>query len=692
VRFHFFGGKGGVGKTTCAAAHAVRACDQGARVLVVSMDPAHSLGDALAKPLGPKPMPVRVGSRRMHALELDADGALRRWLREREDSLRTVAERGTLLDDADVDRLIGLGIPGTDELVGLIELRRVAREGRWDTVVVDTAPTGHAMRLLQTPYALARIAHVLDEMQAKHRLLAESISGGYRPDEADRMIFEIAEDAEGLKHMLGDGGQCSATWVLLPEALSIEETSDALRDLDGLGVTVERLLINRVTPRPTKPCPQCTPRVEAERAAIAQARDRFRGNELALVAAADEEPRGVAALRSLGEREIATTPRRHKRKRGIEQEDGKTGSRELIGAQSKTFPSSSLPVRSLSPLASWRRGDLSLPEVLEGRRLILFGGKGGVGKTTCAAATAIALAHASRRVLLLSTDPAHSVSDVLGVSIGDAERKVPGVAGLYARELDAEAAFAVERERYRAAIDTMFRALVRSPRFDATYDRVVMEDLIDLAPPGIDEVFAVVTLVEALDREEKQRVWDSVVVDTAPTGHTLRLLAMPSMAREWTHALLAVLLKYRRVLGLGELASDLLTFARRLKALDELLHDESRAAFVAVTRAADLPLLETERLLAELVRLRVPCPAVVVDAATFGTCPRCRRNAAVEADHLAALVRASRASRRARSSARRERAILVAPAVYPPPRGVASLARWAARWGKSHDPKSAATT
>src|ERR1700757_2860519 len=98
-----------------------------------------------------------------------------------------------------------------------------------------------------------------------------------------------------------------------------------------------------------------------------------------------------------------------------------------------------------------------------------------------------------------------------------------------------------------------------------------MEDLLDLAPPGIDEIFAIVSLVDALEPATKARrraPWDTVVVDTAPTGHTLRLLRMPSIAREWTHALLGVLLKYRRVLGLGELASDVLAFARRLRALE----------------------------------------------------------------------------------------------------------------------------
>jgi arsenite-transporting ATPase len=663
MRVLFFGGKGGVGKTTCAAAHAVRACETGARVLVVSLDPAHSLGDALATELGSATTAVRVGRRTMHAMELDADAALRRWMGRHAASLRAIAERGTYLDGEDVDRLMGLSLPGTDELVGLLELRRVARADRWDLVVVDAAPTGHAIRLLQTPEALARIAQVLDEMQAKHRLLAGSIAGRYHPDATDEAILEIAEEAASLRRMLTDPSQCEARWVLLPEALSVEETEDALGELGALGIPVTSLVVNRVTPPPSEPCPQCTPRVRAEEAAIAQARDRFRGTEIALVPAADREPRGIAALRALGASSDAEKREKNKK---VRRSEGKEG---------PFLSPSDLPDRSVSLLSSRARGGRSLSSVLEGRRLVLFGGKGGVGKTTCAAATAIALAKARKRVLLLSTDPAHSVSDVLAMPIGDEEREVTGVAGLVARELDAPAAFEAERHRYREAIDGMFRALVRSPRFDATYDRVVMEDLIELAPPGIDEVFAIVTLLDALEPARgKRRRWDTVVVDTAPTGHTLRLLSMPSIAREWTHALLSVLLKYRRVLGLGEMASDLLLFARRLGALQELLRDQTRAAFVAVTRAAELPRLETERLLAALARRHVPCPAVVVDAVTFGTCDRCRTAAAVEADQLSALLR--------RSSRRLDRAILVAPAHYPPPRGVASLARWAARWAE----------
>ena len=638
AQLELFGGKGGVGKTTCAASRALRACDAGERVLVVSTDPAHSLADVLGVRVRARPTAVRVGRRTMHALELDADGALGRWLRARRTAFRTIAERGTYLDEEDVDRLMALSLPGVDELAGLLELRRLERESEWDRIVVDTAPTGHTLRLLETPEALARIANVLDEMQAKHRLLAESLAGRYRPDDADATIAEIAADADELRALLTDPARCSLAWVTLPEPMSIEETADALRALEALGVQATRIVVNRVTPAPERPCPQCTPRVRAETRAIQRALT-LADADVQLIAAQAEEPRGVKALRSLREEEA------HGR-------IGKSEGKRVTPQSPPDPPDLSANLSSLLPPTA---------------RLVLFGGKGGVGKTTCAAAAAVALASGKRRVLLLSTDPAHSLADALGVALDDEVRPVPGARGLFARELDARASFDRERERYRDAVDEAFRSLLRSPTFDATYDRAVMEDLIDLAPPGIDEVLALVTLLEAVEDER----YGTVIVDTAPTGHTLRLLAMPAAARGWIQALLAILLKYRRVLGLGELASDLLRWSKKLRAFGELLGDRRRTAFVAVTRAAKLPRWETVRLVADLERASVPVPALVVDAVTRGDCRRCRAAALVEATEVAALTR---------SSKRRGRAILLAPAEYPAPHGVESLGAWVHRW------------
>ncbi|HYN21535.1 MAG TPA: ArsA-related P-loop ATPase, partial [Thermoanaerobaculia bacterium] len=124
--FRFFGGKGGVGKTTCAAAAALAAAESGTRTLVVSTDPAHSLGDALAHRLSAEPTPVVTRKGLLLAAELDAGRALSRWLGERRETFRQIAERGTYLDEQDVDRLLGLSLPGADELVALLELPRLA--------------------------------------------------------------------------------------------------------------------------------------------------------------------------------------------------------------------------------------------------------------------------------------------------------------------------------------------------------------------------------------------------------------------------------------------------------------------------------------------------------------------------------------------------------------------------------------
>ena len=101
--------------------------ESGRRVLVVSTDPAHSLGDALGRRLGPRPRAVPVRRGNLRAVELDADAALGRWLDQRRDGLATIALRGTYLDREDVERFLSLSLPGTDELIGLLELARLAR-------------------------------------------------------------------------------------------------------------------------------------------------------------------------------------------------------------------------------------------------------------------------------------------------------------------------------------------------------------------------------------------------------------------------------------------------------------------------------------------------------------------------------------------------------------------------------------
>src|SRR5207249_3445173 len=161
------------------------------------------------------------------------------------------------------------------------------------------------------------------------------------------------------------------------------------------------------------------------------------------------------------------------------------------------------------------------------------GGKGGVGKTTVAAAVAVRLAraHPKRRVLLLSTDPAHSLGDVFAHPIGNRPSAMPHAPGnLIVHELDAPRALAMRRADLEQALDEIANALGSST--------LPAAELLDLAPPGIDELFGILSVVEAADE------YHSIVIDTAPTGHALRLLELPDSAREWVQLLLRVLLKY----------------------------------------------------------------------------------------------------------------------------------------------------
>jgi arsenite-transporting ATPase len=293
-----------------------------------------------------------------------------------------------------------------------------------------------------------------------------------------------------------------------------------------------------------------------------------------------------------------------------------------------------------------------------------------VGKTTCAAAAAIAAAERTpdARVLLISIDPAHSLADALGVALSDAAVGLAGApANLAARELDAARVFDNVRRKYAEAIDQIFARLGAGKGFDVTHDRSVMHGLIDLAPPGLDELASVIEIMESATSDNA--AWDLVVIDTAPTGHALRLLETPTLIHDWTKALMSILLKYQPVAGIGELGALLLKMSRGLGRLKELLADADRSAFVVVTRPAALPREESVRLLARLEKLHVAVPAVIVNAVGRGTCARCRTADAAETRELAAI-------RRAVQPRATGRAVVTAGRRIPGPAGVTELREW----------------
>ena len=301
------GGKGGVGKTTCAAAMAVAAASRGDRTLVVSTDPAPSLGDALGARLHGVPRQVQVRGGILHAVEIDSRTAIDRWLRRRQHVLETIAVRGTWLDSDDIAGLLRLSLPGIDEIAGLLEIARFSRSTRYDIVVVDTAPTGHTLRMLALPATLAGVARAFDHMQEKHRVLVETLRGSWQGDEADLVIEQLGRDARELGGLFRDAARVEVSLVTMPEAMAIEETLDAADALGAAGIAVASVVVNRVTPPPPRRCDWCATRRSVEHRAMAALKSAVRRMQgpsglpprVAIVRARRNEPIGVPALGSI---------------------------------------------------------------------------------------------------------------------------------------------------------------------------------------------------------------------------------------------------------------------------------------------------------------------------------------------------------------------------------------------------------
>ena len=232
-------------------------------------------------------------------------------------------------------------------------------------------------------------------------------------------------------------------------------------------------------------------------------------------------------------------------------------------------------------------------------QLTFFAGKGGVGKTTCSASVALQIA-AREPVTLLSVDPAHSVRDVF------AHHEPPP--NLTVEAIDTRAKWRRFRDTLGEEIDRAIGALTPSG-LSVAHDSEAMRKLIEVAPPGADELFAITRLADLIAGGGK------VVVDTAPTGHFLRLIDLPKTAGDWVHEFMRILLRYRELIPPGTLGEELLRASRALHLVEETLRSE-RCRIVVVARPERIVVAETTRLLGEISRRGLRRGGVIVNYLT----------------------------------------------------------------------------
>ncbi len=561
-RVVLFGGKGGVGKTTISIAAALH-YSESKKTILFTTDPASNLSD-----LG---LDLRIES-------LDANALYARFLKTNLESFLEIGDRGTYLDREELRRLFELSLPGVDELMAWMRIGELVEENDDAIVVVDTAPTGHTMRMLSASEHFRQLALALDAMQEKHRTLVRQFTRRDVRDAIDAFIEDFDARATRRHELLTDPARASFVPVTLPEPLVVEQT---MRLIDEIDIDVPFVILNRARREYAVPFPRVV--IAPDACMPLDTAERIRAWSAGLQPA---EPRASSPAQAGGLR----TPR----------------------------------LQAFAPVT-------------------ILAGKGGVGKTTCAASIALQLAQRNpeKRYVVISVDPAHSLRDVF------ANLKSPD--NLTVETIDTKEKWRRFRETLGEEIAGAVDAL--APRgMSLEHDAEAMRRLVEIAPPGADELFAITRLADLV----ADRSLAGVIVDTAPTGHFLRLLDLPRAAGEWVREFMRILLHYKDLIPPGSLGEELVRASRALKDLDETLHSQ-RTAVLVVTRPERIVIAETRRLIDDLHRRDIRVGGVIANYVTPANDDPCDQSMrAYELEYLDAFPGAVLIERRAKPPATSE--------------------------------------
>jgi arsenite-transporting ATPase len=316
-----YGGKGGVGKTTCAAATALASARGGTSTLVVSTDPAHSLSDTLQTEIPAEPTRIREEIP-LFAVEIDPESAAP----EGPFAAGADADPGADLDGSGLgglgellggggDRPLGGAMPGADEAAAVQLLVEYLDDPRFERVVVDTAPTGHTLRLLELPEVMDSMVGRLLSFKERLSGMAGSLGGLFGDDDAvedsTASLRELSAKIERLRAALEDPSRTDFRVVMIPEEMSVTESQRLIDRLEGFGIPVGTVVVNRVSEDltaaadldeewfvapDTENCEFCRRRWEVQRDALARAQDLFRGRDVKRVPLFAEAVHGEAML------------------------------------------------------------------------------------------------------------------------------------------------------------------------------------------------------------------------------------------------------------------------------------------------------------------------------------------------------------------------------------------------------------
>lgn len=520
TKYLFYTGKGGVGKTSVACATAVSLADSGKKVLLISTDPASNLQDVFSMELTNKGTPIPDVPNLVVA-NLDPIQAAAEY---RESVIAPY--RGKLPDSvlANMEEQLSgsctIEIAAFNEFSGFITDEKVQQE--YDHIIFDTAPTGHTLRMLQLPSAWSNFIS-----ESTH---GASCLGQLSGLESKKAIYKQAVET------LADGSLTTLILVTRPEIAPFKEAERASGELSALGVNNQMLVVNGVLTEHTDALSSSL--YEKQRAALAAMPESLKALSIRMVPLRAYNVTGLENVRAL----LHT---------------------DRVTANAQTLNAAHIPALN----------DVIDELAAEGKRVIFTMGKGGVGKTTVAAAVALGLAKRGKKVHLTTTDPAAHLKFVLDETCG--------VSMSHINEAE-------ELEKYQSEVLSKARASGMGDE-----DIAYVEE--DLRSPCTQEIAVFRAFAEIVEKADDQ----VVVIDTAPTGHTLLLL---ESTQSYNHEIERTK---------GEIPESVKRLLPRLKS------DETEVLIVTLPEAT--PVYEALRLEDDLQRAGIATKWWVVNQSLYGT-------------------------------------------------------------------------
>ncbi|MCL5421145.1 MAG: TRC40/GET3/ArsA family transport-energizing ATPase [Nitrospirae bacterium] len=545
-----------------AAATAIHYALNGKKTLIVTTDPASNLADVFEQEIGHKITPIK-GIDNLHAMEIDPDEATSEYKERIIGPFREI-----MPEDVIASLEENLSGPCTTEMASFDRFIDFMEGDEYDVIVFDTAPTGHTIRLLELPVDWSK--HIEESAKGSGQTCLGPVQS----------IQESKDKYDRATALLKNPERTTFIFVMRPEELSLYETLRASKELETIGIKSGEIIINGILPEEVCEIEFFKRKYDSQQKVINET-ERVIEKPKRYMFLRDNEVKGVTALRDVANELFAA-------RNNINQMSFPQAGRVGNLSEKRDSGQAGMTRVEAGVLGADRLGNIEKHDIdrlflpSKETKAIFFTGKGGVGKTTISCIAALYIAQKGFKTLLVTTDPAAHIGEVLGVKVGSNPTVI--TSNLYAVMVDQEEAFEEYKER-----------VLNDARGKYSEDMIAaMEE--EMNSPCTEEMAAFDKFIQFIESKD----YDVVVFDTAPTGHTLRLLDLP-----FDYA------KQVEMMVCGDEAKE--AAQNRFRDIISILRNKNRTVFSLILYPESTPITESYRAMLDLKETGIETQLVVAN-------------------------------------------------------------------------------